>query len=242
MQLRAIFVCLKLRTQNPSPAAFCGPATGLRGGNPPGYFAGRSQAFEEFATKPYKEEIVIKTAKLPSVLFLAVLFLAGMAFAQTDPGVQSGNRGTGATIITSDPNGFLPFFTDGQARFQAVESVSGNAAGNNGLGPRFNSNNCSSCHAQPAIGGTGAAVNPQFAFAGSSVAPKDSRVKPGFHSSSTRTAPPTPAIPMAEWKTYSRLADAAMPEAVVCHNPASLLRRKRTTSSSAFPRQPSARA
>jgi CxxC motif-containing protein (DUF1111 family) len=105
-------------------------------------------------------------------LTFAVLFLAGMALAQTDPGVQSGNRGTGTTIISSDPNGFLPFFVDGQARFQEVEAVSGGA--NVGLGPRFNSNSCSSCHAQPAVGGTGAAVNPQFAFAGSSVAPKDS--------------------------------------------------------------------
>ena len=120
-----------------------------------------------------------KAAKLASVLTLAVLFLAGMAFAQTDPGVQSGNRGTGATIISSDPNGFLPFFQDGQARFAAVESVSNSPTNNNGLGPRFNSNSCSSCHAQPAFGGTGAAVNPQFAFAGSSVAPKDST--PYFH-------------------------------------------------------------
>ena len=115
--------------------------------------------------------IVIKTAKLATVSILAGLFLAGMAFAQTDPGVQSANRGTGQTIITSDPNGFLPFFQDGQIRFQEVEAVSG---GNNiGLGPRFNSNSCVSCHAQPAIGGTGPAVNPQFAFAGSSVAPRD---------------------------------------------------------------------
>src|SRR5579864_6007430 len=94
-----------------------------------------------------------------------------MALAQTDPGVQSGNRGTGTTIISSDPNGLLPFFVDGQARFQEVEAVSGGA--NVGLGPRFNSNSCSSCHAQPAVGGTGAAANPQFAFAGSSVAPRD---------------------------------------------------------------------
>lgn len=115
--------------------------------------------------------IVIKMAKIASVSTGAALLLAGMALAQTDPGVQSGNRGTGATIITSDPNGFLPFFTDGQGRFQEVENVSKSA--NVGLGPRFNSNQCSSCHAQPAIGGTGAAVNPQFAFAGSSVAPKD---------------------------------------------------------------------
>jgi CxxC motif-containing protein (DUF1111 family) len=117
---------------------------------------------------------VNKTARPASVLTLAVLFLAGMAFAQTDPGVQSANRGTGATIITSDPNGFLAFFTDGQKRFNDVESVSNSPTNNNGLGPRFNSNSCSSCHAQPVEGGTGAAVNPQFTFAGSSVAPKDS--------------------------------------------------------------------
>jgi CxxC motif-containing protein (DUF1111 family) len=115
---------------------------------------------------------VIKTARVASVFaLLVVLFLAGTAFAQTDPGVQSGNRGTGATIISpaNDPNGFIAFFQDGLVRFQELENVS-NAA-NVGLGPRFNSNQCSSCHSQPAIGGSGPAVNPQFAFAGSPVAP-----------------------------------------------------------------------
>jgi CxxC motif-containing protein (DUF1111 family) len=108
-------------------------------------------------------------------LFVSIglsLFLAVTVSAQTDPGVQSGNRGTGATLIPqSDTTGFLTFFNDGLNRFQAVESVSGNPAGNNGLGPRFNSNSCVSCHAQPAAGGSGPATNPQFAFAGSSVAP-----------------------------------------------------------------------
>jgi CxxC motif-containing protein (DUF1111 family) len=93
----------------------------------------------------------------------------------TDPGVQTGNRGTGATLIdpANDPNGFTAFFQDGQKRFQDVESVSKSPTGNNGLGPRFNSNSCSSCHAQPAAGGTGAAVNPQFQFISSGVAPGD---------------------------------------------------------------------
>jgi CxxC motif-containing protein (DUF1111 family) len=103
-----------------------------------------------------------------------VLLLPGAAFAQTDPGVQSGNRGTGAalpSVLSNSPSGILAFFTDGQARFQEVESVSGGT--NNGLGPRFNSNSCSSCHGQPAIGGTGAAVNPQFQFTSDGVAPKD---------------------------------------------------------------------
>jgi CxxC motif-containing protein (DUF1111 family) len=115
---------------------------------------------------------VIKTARLALVLTLAVLFLAGMALAQTDPGVQSGNRGTGAalsSVLANSPSGILAFFTDGQARFQEVESVSGGA--NNGLGPRFNSNSCVSCHAQPAIGGSGAATNPEFQFPSNGVAP-----------------------------------------------------------------------
>jgi CxxC motif-containing protein (DUF1111 family) len=100
------------------------------------------------------------------------MFVAPFAVAQTDPGVQSGNRGTGAalsSVLSNSPSGILSFFTDGQARFQEVESVSGGA--NNGLGPRFNSNSCSSCHAQPAVGGSGAATNPEFSFPTNGVAP-----------------------------------------------------------------------
>jgi CxxC motif-containing protein (DUF1111 family) len=114
---------------------------------------------------------VISREKPIAALILAVLFLTGIALAQTDPGVQSASRGTGATIINpaDDPNGFTAFFQDGLNRFQVVETVSNSA--NVGLGPRFNSNQCSSCHAQPAVGGTGAAVNPQFLFASNGVAP-----------------------------------------------------------------------
>jgi CxxC motif-containing protein (DUF1111 family) len=107
---------------------------------------------------------------------LAVLFLAGIAFAQTDPGVQGGNRGTGValpSVLANDNPGILAFFNDGLQRFQEVESVSNSPTGNNGLGPRFNSVSCSSCHTQPAIGGSGGGVNPQFTFAGSSTAPGD---------------------------------------------------------------------
>jgi CxxC motif-containing protein (DUF1111 family) len=104
---------------------------------------------------------------------LALLFVVSAASAQTDPGVQSASRGTGATIInpSNDPNGFTAFFNDGFNRFQEVEAVSG--TNNNGLGPRFNSNQCSSCHAQPAVGGSGAAANPQFGFVSSGVAPNN---------------------------------------------------------------------
>jgi CxxC motif-containing protein (DUF1111 family) len=113
----------------------------------------------------------VNKTKIASVLPLMLLFLVGIALAQTDPGVQSASRGTGATIINpgNDPNGFTAFFQDGLIRFQEVETVSNSA--NVGLGPRFNSNSCSSCHAQPAVGGTGAATNPQFSFVNNGVAP-----------------------------------------------------------------------
>jgi hypothetical protein len=87
---------------------------------------------------------VTEIAKLASVT-LVMLFLAGMAFTQTDPGVQSGSRGTGAalsSVLANSPSGILAFFTDGQNRFQELETVSNSA--NVGLGPRFNSNSCSS--------------------------------------------------------------------------------------------------
>jgi CxxC motif-containing protein (DUF1111 family) len=96
--------------------------------------------------------------------------------AVVDPGVQSANRGTGAalsSVLANDNPGILDFFNDGQSRFQDVESVSNSPNGNNGLGPRFNSNSCSSCHAQPAVGGSGAAVNPQAAFVRNGTSPDD---------------------------------------------------------------------
>jgi CxxC motif-containing protein (DUF1111 family) len=98
----------------------------------------------------------------------------------TDPGVQSASRGTGATIINpaNDPNGFTAFFQDGLNRFQEVETVSNSA--NVGLGPRFNSNQCSSCHAQPAVGGSGAATNPQFQFVNTGVVVAPDNTIPSF--------------------------------------------------------------
>src|ERR1700722_4231741 len=97
-------------------------------------------------------------------IFVAALMVTETAFAQTstaavqatDPGVQAASRGTGAalpSVLANDNPGILAFFKDGQSRFQEVESVSG--AANNGLGPRFNATQCSACHAQPAVGGSG---------------------------------------------------------------------------------------
>src|SRR6266404_6543515 len=116
--------------------------------------------------------------KLPFLtVALAMLFVAAIAFGQTDPGVQGVNRGTGAALASvqaNKPTGILDFFNDGRTRFQDNEVVSGQPS-NTGLGPRFNFTSCVGCHTQPAIGGTGPANNPQFGVAGSAVAPRDTR-------------------------------------------------------------------
>ena len=79
-----------------------------------------------------------------------------------DPGPRGGPAAAGTPIagLTGDP---LAYFNEGKARFQEVEVVQGGT--DNGLGPTFNSNSCSSCHAQPALGGTSPAVNPQLQIA-----------------------------------------------------------------------------
>jgi CxxC motif-containing protein (DUF1111 family) len=79
-----------------------------------------------------------------------------------DPGVRGGPSGGGGPLpgLTADETAF---FQDGQSRFAEVEVVQGGS--NNGLGPRFNSNQCFSCHSQPAMGGTSPARNPLVAVA-----------------------------------------------------------------------------
>jgi CxxC motif-containing protein (DUF1111 family) len=82
--------------------------------------------------------------------------------AAVDPGVRGGAAGAGTVLpgLTADETAF---FQDGLSRFQEIEVVMGGQ--NNGLGPRFNSNQCFSCHSQPAVGGTSPAQNPEVAIA-----------------------------------------------------------------------------
>ena len=84
------------------------------------------------------------------------------ATALVDPGVRGGAPGAGTAFngLSADETAF---FQDGRTRFAEVESVM--AGQNNGLGPRFNSNSCLSCHAQPSIGGSSPAANPSIAIA-----------------------------------------------------------------------------
>jgi len=89
-----------------------------------------------------------------------VILAAGSCLAQTDPGPRGGPPGAGRPVAGLSP-ALGAVFTTGQANFQEVEKVS------SGLGPRFNSNSCSSCHSQPAVGGSSPAINPLMTFANS---------------------------------------------------------------------------
>jgi len=75
-----------------------------------------------------------------------------------DPGVRTGDPGAGEAMPGLSANQ-LAFFFQGAATFAEVDDVPG------GLGPRFNLNSCAGCHAQPAMGGTSPATNPQLAVA-----------------------------------------------------------------------------
>ena len=84
-----------------------------------------------------------------------------------DPGVRGGPAGaggalTGATALES------AVFTNSRDVFNELDSVSGapiDGANGSGLGPRFNLDSCSGCHAQPDVGGSSPFVNPQIAAA-----------------------------------------------------------------------------
>jgi CxxC motif-containing protein (DUF1111 family) len=109
----------------------------------------------------------VRATLLSTFLALILIFAPfQVAFAHAaDPGV----RHDAADNTTPQPIAglgadALAFFQDGLIRFGAVEVVSGasNSAlsTGNGLGPRFNSNSCQSCHLYPNIGGSSPAKNP----------------------------------------------------------------------------------
>ena len=134
----------------------------------------------------------MKTTRLASAIALvAALLFPHRAFPQSvrDPGVRPGpiNGQPGATatsplalpsVEANSPTGSLEFFQNGLGRFQAVETVTNSA--NVGLGPRFNMNQCSACHAQPTVGGTGPETNPQFAAIANGIVAGSTNTIPSF--------------------------------------------------------------
>src|ERR1017187_5286662 len=102
------------------------------------------------------------TSKSLCGTLIVALITCGYTLGQTrsapvDPGVRGGAAGAGDPLqgLSADETAF---FLDGPARVAEIEVV--NKGANNGLGPRFNSNQCFSCHSQPNIGGTSPAKNP----------------------------------------------------------------------------------
>jgi CxxC motif-containing protein (DUF1111 family) len=93
-------------------------------------------------------------------IVLAATLLAGMAFAQTDPGPRGGTVGAGNAVSGLTANQ-LANFTAALDVFEEVDSVKGTIAGEDGvgLGPTFNGNSCAQCHAEPAVGGSSPGLN-----------------------------------------------------------------------------------
>jgi CxxC motif-containing protein (DUF1111 family) len=97
------------------------------------------------------------------IVHSALMFWSAASRADAvDPGVRGAATDQGPpTPMAGLAADELAFFEDGMARFGTVEVVSGaTATQGNGLGPRFNSNSCLSCHAQPYMGGSSPAQNP----------------------------------------------------------------------------------
>ena len=116
---------------------------------------------------------------VPFSLAISLFSAALCSFAQTDPGPRGGPAGAGGTFPVLDNTNSttnaadLAFFAAVLQRFQEVDSVSGTIESGSGLGPTFNGNSCSMCHAQPALGGSSPGLsspqnpvpNPQVALA-----------------------------------------------------------------------------
>jgi CxxC motif-containing protein (DUF1111 family) len=121
--------------------------------------------------------------RLGAASFL-VAAIATPSLAQVDPGLRGGPPGAGGPItspISPLTTEEMYLFTEGVRRFNQLESVCdscsdvtvGGDTGENpllatktnssGLGARFNGDQCSACHSQPAVGGSGGFLvpNPQ---------------------------------------------------------------------------------
>lgn len=81
-----------------------------------------------------------------------------------DPGVRGGQAAAGGFIAGLTQNQ-KAYFAAGLDEFNQIEPVKRSVSDGGGLGPRFNAESCAQCHAQPAIGGSSPALNPQVAAA-----------------------------------------------------------------------------
>ncbi len=108
---------------------------------------------------------------LPSLRCAAIaaagLYGALAAANPIDPGVRTAPTDNGPPVpLPGLGVDELSFFDDGLVRFNTVEVVSGALPNQGaGLGPRYNSTSCGSCHSQPYVGGSSPAQNPLMTIA-----------------------------------------------------------------------------
>ena len=108
-----------------------------------------------------RHNVCARRAAVLLVTGLILLAAPAVRAQVTDPGVRRASTDGGPPPPLPGLGAEqLLFYQDGMTRFAEVESVSGGP--DNGLGPRFNSNSCGSCHSQPYSGGSSPAANPLY--------------------------------------------------------------------------------
>jgi CxxC motif-containing protein (DUF1111 family) len=111
-----------------------------------------------------RHHLTCRNAVLLGLLIVGTVQAPPATAQPTDPGVRRSAAENGPPQpLAGLGQDELNFFQDGMARFSFIEVVSGGSARQgtgNGLGPRFNSNQCASCHIQPNVGGSSPAQNP----------------------------------------------------------------------------------
>jgi len=109
----------------------------------------------------------------PVALPVVTLLMASLQLAaQNDPGPRPGAPAAGGPYPTLNSNEQAVFNQAAQVLAE-IDSVSGAIAGEpgSGLGPTFNGNSCTQCHAQPALGGSSPGLNsPQNSIANPQIA------------------------------------------------------------------------
>src|SRR5215471_11357878 len=114
--------------------------------------------------------------RVPYILALALLLAASLAILTTRPAVVHGSAlavDPGPRPLPANAGNFYTTLNANQKNittrltqiFTEVNFVAGGPLVKTvGLGPRFNSNSCSSCHAYPAVGGSSPPNNPLFSI------------------------------------------------------------------------------
>jgi CxxC motif-containing protein (DUF1111 family) len=119
-----------------------------------------TRAFKRVATtaRSFNSFSLLAALATAGLLGLAIQPVSSQNLKAKDPGVRAGAAGAGGPL--ADLTGSqAEYFDAGKKEFEEVEEP------DEGLGPRLNLDSCGGCHAQPALGGTSPAVNPQVAFA-----------------------------------------------------------------------------